>query len=363
MPDRLIELGLERDESDQGHDAPRFKADDGRPRRSHCGLGEGVATTRRQSLMRANSIFRTAALSLALLVYASVGHATTVSFDEFPPANDSSLLSEQYADLGIHFVPDDDGSVWAGLSGGDPGRWGLEGTNGTAFVGFNGPSFALSALFDAPVENVALDVSAAKGSSLGDTFTLVGFVEGELVEEVTVTLGGPNVWQTVALMEMVDEIQLFGAGEGFHPYGVDNFTWSSAASDPSEEEPPEVASVEIDLKPWSRWSSRWMRRWAPVFVVLYGSESFDVESVDPGSLELGPNGAPASHHVLYWDINRDGQIDLISRFRAADSGISATDQEACLTGATFDGLRFEGCDVREVNPWKRDQHRHSRHDR
>jgi hypothetical protein len=318
--------------------------------------------------MRTPSLLTTAALSLASLLCVTAGHAATINFDEFPPSNGAALLGEQYADMGIHFIPGDDGSVWAGIGGGDPGKWGMEGTNGTAFVGFNGPSYLLGALFDALVDDVAIDVSSAKGSSMGDTFTLVGFVEGAIVDEVTVTLEGPNVWQTVALTQSVDEIQLFGSGASFHPFGVDNLVWVEAGAvvdppveDEEEEElPEETLTVEMDLEPWSRWSSWWMRSWTPVFVVVYGSESLDVESVDPDSLELGPDAATASHHVFYWDLNRDGHADMISRFRAIETGITASDDEACVTGMTFDGVSIEGCDVREVNTRKRDRRRDRR---
>ena len=35
------------------------------------------------------------------------------------------------------FLAIDDGTIWSGISDGDPGGWGLEGTNGSAFSGFN----------------------------------------------------------------------------------------------------------------------------------------------------------------------------------------------------------------------------------
>ena len=96
---------------------------------------------------------------------------------------------------------------------------------------------------------------------------------------------------------------------------------------------------------------------------MYGSDSFDVEFVDPESLELGPNAATASHHMFYWDANRDGQLDLIARFGARDTGLSQSDDEACVTGETTGGLAFTGCDTREVDTWKRERRHDRRHHR
>src|SRR5262245_27062075 len=98
-------------------------------------------------------------LALALLGPAIAG-AEEINFDEIPPANRiMPPPSEEYAHMGVHFVATDDGSVWTGLSGGDPGGWGLEGTNGTAFSGFNGASYGLRVRFDGAVREVSVDAA------------------------------------------------------------------------------------------------------------------------------------------------------------------------------------------------------------
>ena len=40
----------------------------------------------------------------------------------------------------------------------------------------------------------------------------------------------------------------------------------------------------------------------------------------------------------------DGDIDLVMHFRTQDAGISAGDEQACLTGVA-DGSNFISCDV------------------
>ena len=164
-------------------------------------------------------------LALSLLAPAIAG-AEEISFDEIAPANANvPPLSEEYAAMGAHFVATDDGSVWTGISGGDPGRWRLEGTNGTAFAGFNGASYGLRVVFDAPVREVSVDAARAFGSGAGNGFVLRGWRAGAMVEEVSVVFGDVNVWSTVALASEVDEVSFAGLGSGRHPFGVDNLRW------------------------------------------------------------------------------------------------------------------------------------------
>lgn len=88
-----------------------------------------------------------------------------------------------------------------------------------------------------------------------------------------------------------------------------------------------------------------------VSVTLLGSEALDVASIDPATLAFGPAGAePVDdrarglvRHVANRDLNDDGLIDLVTLYRSGDTGIEAGDPEACLTGETREGRRFEGC--------------------
>jgi hypothetical protein len=44
------------------------------------------------------------------------------------------------------------------------------------------------------------------------------------------------------------------------------------------------------------------------------------------------------------DLDRDGFVDLLAFFRVRRLGASGEDSELCLTGETFAGDPFEGCD-------------------
>jgi hypothetical protein len=281
-------------------------------------------------------------LALAILGPAAAG-AEEISFDEVPPVNDNvPALGDEYAERGVHFAATDDGSVWSGLSGGDPGGWALEGTNGTAFVGFNGTSYGLTASFDAPVRDVAVDVARSAGSRAGDGFVLRGYRGGAMVEEVSVTLGDVNAWSTIQLAEEVDAVAWVGVGTGTrrHPYGVDNLRWTAEAA---------MIVAEIDVKPGD--ASNRLNPFARgvVRVALLGAEGFDAAAVDLTSLGFGPDGAPAVRSRAA-DVNRDGRTDLVTFHRVEDTGIALGDAEACLAGQTLDGAQFGGCDAVSTVP-------------
>jgi hypothetical protein len=279
-------------------------------------------------------------LALALLGPSAAG-AGEIGFDELPAVNaNSSPLGEEYASMGVHFVASDDGSVWTGIAGGDPGGWGLEGTNGTAFVGFNGASYALGARFDTPVHDVAIDVARSAGSRAGDSFAMRGYREGAMVEEQVVTLGDVNVWSTVALAEQVDEVRWVGMGVRRHPFGIDDLRWSAEAA---------TLEVAIDVRPRSPRNPVNPFARGVVSVALLGAEAFDVAQVDRASLGFGPSGAPAERaHVE--DVNHDGWPDLVSQHRIPLTGIALGDTEACLAGTRVDGTAFAGCDAVSTVP-------------
>jgi hypothetical protein len=108
--------------------------------------------------------------------------------------------------------------------------------------------------------------------------------------------------------------------------------------------PPAV--VEIDVRPRNRRNRVHPSRRGLVPVALLGSADFNVAEVDPMSLALGPGGAaPWRGRVETCDVNRDGLLDLLARFRQRDTGIARGDHEACLSGETRDAVAFEGCDT------------------
>lgn len=274
--------------------------------------------------------------------------AATISFDEIQPANNNrDILTDEYTEMGVQFVGTDDGSIWSGMSDGDPGGWAIEGTNGSAFVGLNGRSYELTVLLDQAVEAFRIDVTRASGSTADAALMVVGFRNGAPVEEIFFDLGsyGINEWSTIELSEDVDEVNWVVSG-GRQPYGLDNLQWGREGSEAM------VALIEVRpgrrgvLNPFSN---------GVVPVVVFGTETFDVGNVDPSSLAFGPAGAPAFGEVKLnmGDINGDGYADLISHHRIPVSGIALGDTEACMTGETYDGEPFEGCSMVTTVPRQR----------
>ena len=285
-------------------------------------------------------------ITTTLLVLASLTAPATaselISFDEIEPFNTNRMsLSEEYAHLGVHFYSDDEGSLWGGMSNGNPGGWDLEGTNGPAFVGFNGRSYSMTATFDAPVPAFHVDVSAANGSPSGSVFTLHGYRAGALVETASVTLGGVDQLSTVALSAPVDQVVLVGDTRGFRPFGADNMGWGIDA--------PARIDVAIDVRPGSTDNPVNPGSNGMLPVAVLGSESFDVADVDPASLALGVNGAPPAD-TAYADVNGDGWTDLVSHYRTYETGTAYGDTSICLSGATLDGVELAGCDAIRTVP-------------
>ena len=50
------------------------------------------------------------------------------------------------------------------------------------------------------------------------------------------------------------------------------------------------------------------------------------------------------------DLNRDGWLDLTTVYPVDKTGLTPNETTACLSGALFDGTRFEGCDRVQVLP-------------
>jgi len=283
--------------------------------------------------------FLLALLSIAVGIPAG---AATISFDEIPPANSHWIpLSDEYAHMGVQFLETYGVAVWSGMSTQDRDYgWDLEGTNGSAFVGFRSGSYLLTMLLNEAVEGFQLDVARAAGSDARAAFFLTGFRDGEFVEEAFVDLGasGINEWSTASFSQPVDEVQMIGGEDGFQPFGVDNLQWGGDGGGPS------AMQVDVSVRPGNSNKINPFSN-STIPVVIYGSESFDVMEVDIATLGFGPNEAFASdgNGANVVDVDGDGYDDLKPHFRVADTGIAVGDEEACLSGFTWDDVLFEGC--------------------
>ncbi len=107
--------------------------------------------------------------------------------------------------------------------------------------------------------------------------------------------------------------------------------------------------VMVDVKPGSFPNPINLRSQGVVPVALFGSPDFDVTQVDTGSVKFGPMhqhelGAPAVGYS-YQDVNADGLLDIVFKFRTQETGLTPADMEACLHGMTMGGEHFCGHDL------------------
>lgn len=174
-------------------------------------------------------------------VASAVSNAETISFDEFAATNNNVAIQNEYSGVGVTFGTDNSGT-WGGISNGDPGTWGLNGTNGfPAFLGNNGQNNAYTYVstisFNTSVTSFSFDVSRSNGSEAGQSLTWYAYEGLNLRGSATITLGNINSWSTVSLNFAgidFDKVVLDGSGSQslFSPYGIDNLQFSAAAAVP-----------------------------------------------------------------------------------------------------------------------------------
>ena len=179
------------------------------------------------------SKFAVAAAGIALATGSAPAAAATsiINFEEFAPDNSNGpMAANRYSSLGVTFSTTDDGSTWSGISNGDPGGWGLQGTNGSTFMGFNGSSYSLNMNFASLLSQFSLDAARSAGSSSGTGITISAFRNSSLISTNTAVFGDINQWSNLTLAGSFDEVRITGTGSGFRPFGVDNVVFSASAA-------------------------------------------------------------------------------------------------------------------------------------
>jgi hypothetical protein len=103
--------------------------------------------------------------------------------------------------------------------------------------------------------------------------------------------------------------------------------------------------VEIDIKPGSYPNAINLKKKGLIPVAILTTPDFDATTVDPLSVQFGPDGAVEAHgkgHIE--DVDGDGDDDLVLHFKTQETGIEPGDTEASLIGMTFGGTVIYGSD-------------------
>ena len=86
------------------------------------------------------------------------------------------------------------------------------------------------------------------------------------------------------------------------------------------------------------------------------TDDFDATTLDHTTVCFGPDEASEAHRNRRgpirheYDVDGDGDLDLMFHFRLADTGIQCGDTEVTLTGATYDGRQVTGTDFIRTGP-------------
>jgi RNA polymerase sigma factor (sigma-70 family) len=132
-----------------------------------------------------------------------------------------------------------------------------------------------------------------------------------------------------------------------HP-GTSTPTPGPGSPTPTPEPSPGPFTIEIDIVPGSTKNKVHLVHDDYVKVALFLPPPLDGADINSSSLRF--LGAAPSHSKLE-DLNGDGRLDLLAKFKVAEMSLAHGKYQACLTGQVLDGRSFQGCDeIHVVGP-------------
>jgi len=185
---------------------------------------------------------------------------------------------------------------------------------------------------------VSFNVSASDPNNDPLTFTAVGLPTGILIGSTGTISGTPTTAGTYNVTVQVSDGSALGVAET-------SFVWTITA---------DTSNVKIDIKPLSPHNRINLKSWGKVPVAIFGSSSFDVNTIDPRTITLAgapvitkPNGQP---FTLVVDLNFDRRKDLVVWVYVRDLQLTPESTVGILIGQTYAGTTFTGTDKVNIVP-------------
>ena len=191
-------------------------------------------------------------------------------------------------------------------------------------------------------------VSRVKISSLDtdEPVTLRAFNAGG--DEIASDIPGPGEWGDMAVADL--EVIVDGSQGFISKVVVDLTQFDGTNPDSAGPEFYDLLEYDptvpvIDIKPGSEPNSINLKSKGVIPVAILSTDDFDATTVNGLTVRFGPSLAVPVHDGGHLeDVNEDGQLDWVGHFKTRETGLSAGDTEASISGVTQDGLFFTGTD-------------------
>ncbi|MBD2082694.1 hypothetical protein [Leptolyngbya sp. FACHB-17] len=180
------------------------------------------------NLTRKLPLIAAIAITATTIVNAKPAHALTAAFDNLYSNNSGFNPAASYSAQGLTISGNYFGIV-GGVANGDPGNWGLNGTNGPVFLGCNqaancSPTFTFASL----VTGFSIDVGVRAGTT--DNFTIQAFQGATSLGTATTGTftgsGASGTWRTLSFAGPLTRVVLSSTTPPFSAYGMDNVNFT-----------------------------------------------------------------------------------------------------------------------------------------
>lgn len=261
-----------------------------------------------------------------------------------------AFFSDEYASTGVLIVDSDPNPTFSWVTNQLAEDTGLSGYH--LLVGaFAGVQTSATLEFPEGITDLSFDWGSASGgmvtvSTYDELDRLLSTEVFEASGSYTLPSGGEGSFGSVSITSETPIAWVLVEPVFNHVLRLDNLTFLQV--------PPPAPGPEIDIKPGVDPNRIDLFALKRIPVAILGSESFDVDDVDPDTLALGPGSAPiirrGNASGRYVDVNGDGLTDLVSYFATHATLIALGDVEACLSGETLNGTAFNACDAIVTTP-------------